>query len=311
MSLRAVYRLPIDTFHEWSSDKAPRLGAALAYYSVFSIGPLILLVVGAASLILGDADAAKAKVVHEIRSTLGDQVGAGLEQMLVNGKESGQGLAATIIGIVVLLFGAAGVFGQLQDALNTIWKVEPKPGRGLLGIIQDRFLSLTMVLGTGFLLLVSLLLTAALSALGNRLAGGTADNGIVWQIVNQAAAFVVETALFAMIFKLLPDAKIAWRDVWIGAILTAALFTLGKFLLGLYLAHAGVASGFGAAGSLVLILLWVYYSSQILLFGAEFTAVYAKKYGSGVEPAPNAIPMTDDARARQGMQPIRGKPSPV
>jgi membrane protein len=179
-----------------------------------------------------------------------------------------------------------------------------------MGFIKDRFLSLTMVLGTGFLLLVSLMLSTALSAFGGALGGG--GDGIIWQLVDQVASFVVITLLFAMIFKLLPDVEVAWRDVWIGAILTATLFTLGKFLLGFYLGREGAASGFGAAGSLVVILLWVYYSSQILLFGAEFTAVYAKKYGGGLKPAPNAIPLTDESRAQQGMKPSgRSKASPA
>jgi membrane protein len=268
--MKALVRLFKQTFSEWSNDKAPRLGAALAYYSVFSIGPLVLLVVGVASLIFG-ADAAQGKVVDEIRGSMGDSAAKAIQDMLAEGKHTGAGIGATIIGIVVLLFGAAGVFGQLQDALNTIWKVAPKPGRGLWGIIHDRFLSLTMVLGTGFLLLISLLLTTAISAIGEAVSGGA--EGIVWQIANQVATFLIVTLLFAMIFRLLPDAKVAWRDVWIGAVLTAILFTLGKFLLGLYLGRAGATSGFGAAGALVLILLWVYYSSQLLLFGAEFTAV--------------------------------------
>ncbi len=300
MNFKAVYQLLKDTVNEWNEDKAMRLGAALAYYSAFSIGPLVILVIGVASLIFGE-QAAQGKVVEEIRGTVGESVAKALQDMLAHGKQSGWGAGATIIGIVTLLFGATGVFGELQDALNTVWKVAPKPGRGIWGIIQDRFLSLTMVLGTGFLLLVSLILTTALSALNSSLAHLMPGAGIFWQVVNQVVAFGVVTLLFALIFRLLPDAQIAWRDVWIGSLITAALFSLGKFLLGWYLARESVTSGFGAAGSLVIVLLWVYYSSLILLFGAEFTRVYAQRYGSGMKPAPNAVPLTPEDRARQGM----------
>jgi membrane protein len=279
-------------------DKAPRLGAALAYYSAFSIGPLILLVIGAASLLFG-ADAAQGRVVQEIEGTVGQPVAHALQQMLAHGHQTGWGAGATILGIITLLFGATGVFGQLQDALNTVWQVAPRPGRGFLGILKDRFFSLTMVLGTGFLLLVSLVLSAALAAVGTAITGGV--TGVVWQIVEEVVAFIVVTLLFAMIFRLLPDAQIAWRDVWIGALLTSALFSIGKFLLGWYLGREGVTSGFGAAGSLVVVLLWVYYSSLILLFGAEFTRVYAEQYGSGVRPAADAVPLGDQARAEQGI----------
>jgi len=300
MNPKAIFQLFKDTFHEWSEDKAPRLAAALAYYSAFSIGPLVVLAIGAASLIFG-RDAAQGEVVDEISGTVGEPVARSLQEMLAHGHQSGWGIGATILGAVTLLFGASGVFGQLQDALNTVWKVAPKPGRGLWGIIQDRFLSLTVVLGTGFLLLISLILTAVLSLLGTSLAHSLPGAAVLWLIVNQVVTFVVITLLFAMIFRLLPDARIAWRDVWLGAALTAVLFTVGKFLLGWYLGTQGVTSGFGAAGSLVIILLWVYYSSLIMLFGAEFTRVFAERFGSGVKPAANAVLLTTDARARQGI----------
>jgi len=287
------------TFYEWSEDKAPRLGAALAYYSVFSIGPLLVIAIAVARLIFGK-EAAQGEVVDEIKGTVGEPVALALQQMLATASDPGWGTGAAIIGIVTLLFGASGVFGQLQDALNTIWKVEPKPGRGIWGIIQDRFLSLTMVLGTGFLLLVSLVITATLSALSASLSDLMPGGTYVWQPVNLVVSFGVITMLFAMIYRFLPDAQVAWRDVWIGAAITAGLFSLGKFLLGWYLGQSNVTSAYGAAGSLVVILLWVYYSSQILLFGAEFTRVYAEQYGLGVRPTPNAVPVSKDARERQG-----------
>jgi membrane protein len=195
-----------------------------------------------------------------------------------------------------LLLGASGVFGQLQDALNTVWGVEPKEGRWVWGFIKDRFLSFVAVLGTGFLLLVSLILSSALAALGKWFSGLLPIPEAVLQVLNFLVSFVVITGLFALIFKLLPDAKVAWRDVWIGAALTAALFTIGKFTLGVYLGKSNVASGYGAAGSLVLVLLWVYYSAQILLYGAEFTQAYANLAGERIVPAPDAK-VTDPHKA--------------
>jgi membrane protein len=199
------------------------------------------------------------------------------------------GIVSSIVGIVVLLFGASGVFGELQAALNTVWEVQPKPDRGLWGMIKDRFFSFTMVLGVGFLLLVSLLLSAALSAVGRflseRLPGGEA----LWQVLNFVISLGVVTSLFALIFKVVPDVKIEWRNVWIGAAVTALLFTLGKFLLGLYLGKASFASMYGAAGSLVVLVVWVYYSAQILFLGAEFTQVYARHNGSNMRPSSNAV----------------------
>src|SRR5581483_5891761 len=198
---------------------------------------------------------------------------------------------ATVVGIVTLLLGASGVFGQLQDALNTVWEVEPKPGRGIWGLIKDRFLSLTMVFGTGFLLLVSLVITAAVSAAGGTLRG----------LGPGLEAIAVVTLLFALIYKFLPDAKIAWRDVWVGAVATAVLFVIGKFAIGLYLGHASIGSAYGAAGSFVVVLVWTYYSAQILLFGAELTQVYANRSGSHVEPARDAVKITPEKRAEEGM----------
>jgi membrane protein len=197
-------------------------------------------------------------------------------------------LIATVVAVATLLIGASGVFGQLQDALNTVWGVEPKEGRGVWGFIKDRFLSFVAVLGTGFLLLVSLVLSSALAALGKWFSGSLPLPEAVLQAINFLLSFIVITGLFALIFKVLPDAKVAWRDVWIGAALTAVLFTIGKFAIGLYLGKSNVASAYGAAGSLVIVLVWVYYSAQILLYGAEFTQVYANRFGERIVPAPDA-----------------------
>ena len=204
------------------------------------------------------------------------------------------GLVATLIGVVTLLFGASGVFGQSQTSLNTIWGVQPKPGRGVIGIIQDRILSFGFILVVGFLLLVSLLLTVAIALVGEWSGGMVPGMETLAQILNSVLSLALITLLFAMIFKFLPDAKIAWHDVWIGAFITATLFTVGKFALGLYLGKSGVGSSYGAAGSLIVLLLWVYYSSQILFFGAEFTQVYANRFGSHVAPADNVRQLSEN-----------------
>jgi membrane protein len=301
MNVKQLWPIVKETFSEWSQDKVPRLGAALAYYSVFSLAPLLLLSIGIAGLIFGE-EAARGEILNQIETTVGPTAARAIEDILRNTHESGSGTLATVIGLVVLLFGASGVFVELQDSLNTIWQVAPKPGIGIMGTIRDRLVSISVVLGTGFLLLVSLVLSAALAALGKWMTPATLPGGAwLWSAVNSAVSLGVITVLFAMIFKLLPDATVAWRDVWIGAFVTAILFTLGKFAIGLYLGQSSVASAFGAAGSVVVLLVWVYYSSQILLLGAEFTRVYALRTGSHIEPKPQAVRVSDATRARQGM----------
>lgn len=267
------------TISEFSQDKVPRLGAALAYYTIFSLAPLLLIVIAIAGLAFGH-DAAQNKIFEQLRGVLGSTTAEGVQEMVKNAAKPKSGTVATVLGIATLLLGASGVFGQLKDALNTIWDVKPKEGRGIMRMVKDRFLSFAMVFGLGFLLLVSLVIDTAIAAMGkyagNHLPGGEA----VWHIVEMAFSFCVITVLMAGIFRLLPDLKIEWRDVWLGAALTSLLFVLGKFALGIYFAKSAVGSSFGAAGSLVLVLLWVYYSAQILLFGAEFTQVYARAHGS-------------------------------
>jgi membrane protein len=222
----------------------------------------------------------------------------------------------------MLLLGATGLFGQLQDALNTIWEVQPKPDRGIMGIIKDRFLSFTMILGVSFLLLVSLVISAALTFVNNYFSELLGGFTIVAQILNIVISIGVITLIFAMIFKILPDVEIAWNDVWIGALVTAVLFTIGRTLIGIYLGSTATTSAYGAAGSLIVILLWVFYSSQILFIGAEFTQVYARLQGSRIRPAENARALTETERAQQGaprrqpqlenvqqsMMPITGQP---
>jgi membrane protein len=301
MNLKAIWEILKETFSDWNEDKAPRLAAALAYYTMFSIAPVLIIVIAIAGLVLG-REAVQGAIAQQIEGLVGNRESAlAVQAMIQSASKPSTGIIATVIGLVTLLFGAAGVFGQLQDALNTIWEVQPKPDRGIMETIKERFLSFTMVLGVGFLLLVSLVVSAALTAIGTYFSNLLPGFEAVWQVVNFLVSFGVITLLFAMIFKVLPDAKIAWSDVWIGAAVTALLFTIGKFLIGLYLGKSSVGTAYGAAGSLVVILIWVYYSAQILFLGAEFTQVYARKYGSRIEPADNAVPVTEEARAQQGI----------
>ena len=297
----AFWGLLKTTFAEWSKDKAPRLGAALAYYTAFSLAPLLVVVIAITGLVLGQ-DAARTNILEQMAGVVGEGSASAVEEMLDYAGRPRNGIIATIIGIVTLLFGAGGVFGQLQDALNTVWGVEPKPGTGWLATIRARFLSLVAVVGTGFLLLVSLVMSAWISAAGHAVYSLLPGPELLLQILNFVVSFGVTTMLFAMIYKVLPDVILEWRDVWIGAAVTAFLFTIGKLLLGLYLGKTEVASAFGAAGSFVMILIWVYYSAQILLFGAEFTAVYSNEYGSHVRPAETAVPVSDESKAAQGLK---------
>jgi membrane protein len=298
MSPKAIFELVRDTFKDWSEDKAARLGASLAYYTIFSIGPLLVIVIAIASIFFKDASDQVARTISEI---LGKEGGDVIKTTIENANKGGGNIIATGIGIVTLLFGAAGVFGQLKDALNTIWEVAPKPGAGIIGMIKDRFLSFTMVLGTGFLLMVSLVVSAALSALSGVLSDLIPGAEIIGQIINFLVAFFVIMLMFALLFKFLPDVKIAWSDVWIGAAVTSLLFLLGQFALAFYIASGTVGTAFGAASALVIILVWIYYSSQILFLGAEFTQVYTNKYGSRVRPAANAEFITEEQRAQEGM----------
>jgi membrane protein len=297
------WRLVKDAASEWLEDKASRLGAALAYYTVFSIAPLLVIVIAIAGFVFG-REAVQGHIAAQMQDLVGKQGAAAVQTMVQSASNPGSGILASILGIIMLIFGAMGLFGQLQDALNTIWEVQPKPGRGILGVLRERFLSLSMVLGSAFLLLVSLVISTALAALGSL--WGDWQTSVVGHVISVIVSLVVITLLFAMIYRYLPDAKIAWKDVWLGAAITALFFTIGKFLIGLYLGSSSVGSAYGAAGSLAVLLIWLYYAAQLFLFGAEFTKVYADKYGSRVVPAENAVPVTEEARAEQGIP--RSKP---
>jgi membrane protein len=289
MKANETFSLLKATVSEWLDDQAPTLGAALAYYTVFSLAPLLIITIGIAGLVFG-AEAAQGQIFDQLRGLLGEASGKAMEEIVRSASaEPKTGVVATAIGFVTLLFGASGVFGQLQASLNIIWGVQLKPGRGILGIIRDRILSFGFILVVGFLLLVSLFLTAAIAFVGKQFGAMVPGMEALIQLLNSILSLAVITLLFAMMFKILPDANIAWRDVWIGAFITALLFTIGKFALGFYLGRSGVASSYGAAGSLIVLLLWVYYSSQIVFFGAEFAQVYANRFGSHVTPSSNAI----------------------
>ncbi|HXG64903.1 MAG TPA: YihY/virulence factor BrkB family protein [Blastocatellia bacterium] len=298
--MRNIINLLKATYSDWSEDKASRLAAALAYYTAISLAPLLITLIAIVGFVLGQ-EAAQGQIAGQMQALVGDQSAQAIQEIIAHAHRTDTGILAAVIGVATLLFGASGVFGALQDGLNTIWEVQPKPGRGIWGIIKDRFLSLTMVLGVGFLLLVSLLLSAALAALGKYFEGLLPLPAFVWQAANLVISFGVITLLFALIYKILPDVEIAWGDVWVGAAITSLLFTIGKFLIGLYLGRSTIGSTYGAAGSLVVILIWIYYSAQILFFGAEFTQVYANQYGSRIKPDEDAMPVTEEARAQQGM----------
>jgi membrane protein len=277
----------------WVDDYAPSMGAALAYYTLFSIAPLLLIVVSIAGLVFGP-DAARGEIFGELRELIGDQGADAAQGLLQSVNKPAQGIAGTVVGIAALLLGAASVFGELQDALDRIWRAPPRQGSGLWNLVRTRLVSFGMVLGVGFLLLVSLLASAAIAAVAKLYAGAFVGWSIVAEGLNFALSFAVVTTTFAMIYKLLPRVPIGWRDVWTGAAVTSLLFAIGKSLIGVYLGRSGFASGFGAAGSLIVLLVWTYYSAQIFLLGAEFTHVYAHARGTLRDPAVAAA-MTDDA----------------
>ena len=264
---------------EWSDDDALTLGAALSYYTIFSMAPLLVLAIAVAGLAFGRA-AAQGEIVAQIQGVLGPSGAELIESMIERASEPASGVLATVISLVTMFFGASGVFGQLQGSLNKIWGADAVRRKGVKGQLQRRAASFSMILGIGFLLLVSLALSALISGLHRGIDEYLTIPSELLSLTNLTVSFVIVTALFAMIFKLLPDARIEWRDVWLGAAVTAVLFTIGKSLIGIYLGRAGVTSVYGAAGSLVLVLLWVYYSSQLLFLGAEFTEVYSRRYGS-------------------------------
>jgi membrane protein len=266
-----------ETANQWLEHKDARLGAALAYYSIFSLGPLIVIAIAIAGFVFG-AETVQTQVIGALHSLLGDSGAQAIDAMLKGANKPREGILATVIGVGTLVFAAVGVVVQLKDALNTVWEVETPPGSGIWRFGRTYVWSLAGVLSLGFLLLISMLLTATLSAAGKYIAPYLPE--AMLQIAGFVASFAVIAVLFAMMFKWLPDTPIAWRDVWLGAILTAALFEVGKFLIGLYIGKQGLESTYGAAASIVVLLIWIYYTAQLVLMGAEFTNVYARRDGS-------------------------------
>ncbi len=272
-----------ETVDGWVDDKAPRLGAALAYYTVFSLPPILIITTAIAGLVFGQ-DAAQNQIMREIGGLVGPDTAEAIQKIILSARHPATGIIATLSGLVVLMLGAVGVFVELQDALNTIWRVKPKPGRTLYYIFRDRWISFSMLVSTGFLLLVSMVISAASTAFSEYFE----FLRVVW-FIDFSVSFFLTTLLFAMIFKILPDVRMKWKYVWLGALVTAILFTAGKILIGLYLGKSAIASIWGAAGSVVMILVWIYYSSQIIFFGAEFIRAYMRRSGFPVVPTSNAV----------------------
>lgn len=284
MKLHPKSILPIlkQVVAEFSQDNCMQLAAALAYYSIFSLAPLLIIVIAVVGFIWGD-EAARGSLQGQISGMVGSDTASMLQTMVANASKPSTNIWATIIGGATLIFGASGVFNQLKQSLNQIWNIPAPTGLGVMGFIKTRVLCFAMVLGIGFLLLISLVLSAVLTALDHLISTYVPIPTVFLQVLSFALSFGVVTLLFALIYKILPDARVQWRSVWLGAAVTALLFTIGKTILGLYLGREGVASSYGAAGSFVVLLMWVYYSSLILFVGAEFTQVFARKMGHDIE----------------------------
>lgn len=287
--LKGVGGLLKESFKGFSDYKVPKLSASLAYYTVFSLGPLLIVIIFLTSIFLG-REAVEGSIYAQIQGFVGDDAAKQIQDIIKNASITGKGTVAAIIGIVTLLIGATTVFGEIQDSINDIWGLKPKPKQGWLKLIKNRLLSFGIIASLGFLLLVSLAVTAVVEALGKRLEAAFPDVAVVvFYIINLILTLGVTTLLFAVIFKVLPDAKIKWSDVWAGAITTSLLFLVGKFAISFYISKSDVGSTYGAAGSLVILLVWIYYSSIILYFGAVFTKAYAVKYGSAIKPNDYAV----------------------
>lgn len=307
MSAGSILDILKTTFKKWNEDKASRLAAALSYYAIFSIGPVILVIIAIAGLVFGE-QAARGELVGQIEGAVGPQAAQTIQGILeaLNQRESG--IIATVIGVATLILGAVGLFEQLQGSLNTIWEVQPTQGRGVMGMVKDRLIAFSMVLLIGLLLVASLVVTAALALVTSQFAGLVPPGlGFVWQLLNFLVSFALTVVLFALIYKVLPDVKIAWRNIWLGAAFTALLFAIGRLALGIYLGSATVGSAYGAAGSLVVLLVWIYYSAQIFFFGAEFTQVYANRCGARVAPKEHTEWVPGASHAAQAAAPGQEK----
>lgn len=308
MDLRQLRRLIGKSVNAWIDDFAPSMGAALAYYTLFSIAPLLIIVIAVAGLVFGQ-DAVRGEIVAQIEGLIGRDGAIAVQGLLKSTSEPGHGVVAIVISTVMLIVGATTVFAELQSDLDRIWRAPtPASQGGILAMLRTRLLSFGLVLGLGFLLLVSLLISTAIAAVGKWWDSYFAGWESIFQAIDFGISFAIATVLFAMIYKLMPQARIAWRDVWIGAAVTALLFEIGKLLIGLYLGKTSIASGFGAAGSLVVLLVWVYFAAQIFLLGAEFTWVYANERGRKAE-ASGQRPLPVGASLSGGAPPAAGDKS--
>ncbi|WP_434641526.1 YihY/virulence factor BrkB family protein [Achromobacter piechaudii] len=292
MAIKRLYALVKQTVMNWLDDYAPSMGAAIAFYTVFSLAPLVIIVIGIAGFFWGH-EAAQGQLFEQISALVGAEGGKAVESVVLGAQEPAQGIAATVISVLMLVIGATTVFSELQSALDRIWKVNAKKQSGIWALIRARLLSFGLILTLAFLLIVSLIVSTVLAALGSWLGGGDPGWGLLLQAVNEAVTVGILTLLFGMIYRFMPQAPVAWRDVWAGAFVTAVLFEIGKFLIGLYMAKASIASSYAAAGSLVVVLIWVYFAAQVFLLGAEFTRVFAEAHGSHTERSP-ASPAASD-----------------
>jgi membrane protein len=287
---RTILALLKETVFAWYADRGPRLGAALAFYTLFSLAPLLIIIMAIAALAFGE-EVAQTQIVQQIEGLIGTEGAKAIQSMIENASKPSSGVTATLIGFATLLFGATIVFSELQDALNIIWKIPSRPERGMvIGLVQDRFFTFVMVLAIGFILLLAMLANTALATIAQIFREAVPSQTYFLRVANSLSFLVIITLLFAMIYKVLPDTDIAWGDVLIGAVVTSLLFAIGKFLIGLYLVYSSVTSAYGAAGSLVVVLVWVYYSAQIFYFGAEFTKVYATRSGHKTVPREDGEP---------------------
>lgn len=302
--LREIPGLLLKAAKGWSSDNVPRLGASLAYYTLFSIGPILLIAIAIAGFVFGP-EAVRGEIVQQLQGMVGPDGAKVVQDLVESASLPGRGAIAITVGAVTFLLAATGVFLELQHALNTIFRVKAKSDSGISGMVKARIRSFGLVLSIGFVLMVSLGVSAALAAMSAYLGDGAGVSSIIWQVINVAVSFGVITLMFALIYRFLPDVKLSWRDVWVGSITTALLFTIGKQLLAVYLGHSSTASSYGAAGSVIVLLLWVYYSAQIILFGAELTRIYAER----CHGPPEAVDFAEaDANARPSEA---GKPLPA
>lgn len=303
MTFKLFWILTKAAASSWIDDYAQSMGAALAYYTMFSIAPLLLIVISVAGLIFG-VEAARGEIVEQLRGLMGPQGALAVQSLLEGASKPADSILAMVVGSLLLLVGATSVFAELQDALDRIWRAPKRHKTGVWSLLRARLLSFGLIMGIGFLLMVSLVVSAALAALGKRWGLFFSDWSLLADSINFAFSFVITTTFFALIYKIMPRVNVDWADVWIGAVVTSLLFSVGKFLIGLYIGRSGITTGFGAAGSLVVLLLWVYYSAQVFLMGAEFTWAYSVAFGSrSTQPVPAAAPVVPTQAAE-------GQPEP-